>query len=77
MTDIHGNSQHSDKSLRISSARGHNDNLHFRESSISRPAEYIIARSNGKIPPTINPFLFKVTIKTEERLIKIYLLLLI
>ena len=59
MTDIHGNSQHSDKSLRISSVRGHNDNLHFRESSISRPAEYLIARSNGKSPPTINPFQFK------------------
>jgi hypothetical protein len=45
--------------LRRPSARRHNDNLHFAQSGIFRPAEYLIARSNGNIPPTINPFLLR------------------
>jgi hypothetical protein len=68
LADVHEYSQNSDKSLRISSTRGHNDNLHFRESSIiSRPAKYLMARSNHKIPPTINPLLFRSNTKHGRR----------
>ena len=67
MTDVHEYSQDSDKFLRISSTRGHNDNLHFRESSISRPAEYLMPMSNRKIPPTINSFLFRSNTKHGRR----------
>jgi hypothetical protein len=44
---------------RRSSANRHNQNLHFGNSTIVRPFEYVIGRLNGKFPESKDALLFR------------------
>jgi hypothetical protein len=44
---------------RRSSARRHNDNLHYGQANIVRPLEYMIRRVKGEFPSAVDPLFYR------------------